>query len=110
MSGQFEFNDEYLLYIAKNLTTCKYGTFFFNNEFERQNSQIRDNTVSIFADIHLKKDKEFRNPYYVGSKYLARLTRIPVTAHHKLRVWKEFYYRYQFDFDLISVNNRQHAL
>jgi hypothetical protein len=32
MSGQFEFNDDYILYLAKNLCTCKFGTFFFNNE------------------------------------------------------------------------------
>ena len=74
MSGQFEFNADYLLFLAKNLYSCKYGTWFFNCEFERQTSRIRENTLSIFTEVELKKDKEFRNPYYVGAKFLSRLT------------------------------------
>jgi hypothetical protein len=94
MSGQFEFNVDYILFLAKSLYSCKYGTWFYNCEFERQNSQIRENTISVFTEAQLKKDKEFKNPYFVGLKFMTRLTRIPVTDYFKLRVWKEFYYRY----------------
>jgi hypothetical protein len=50
--------------------------------------------MSVFTEAHLKKDKEFKNPYFVGLKFMTRLTRIPVTDYFKLRVWKEYYYRY----------------
>ena len=56
--------------------------------------------------MELKKDKEFRNAYYVGPKFLTRLTQIPVTDYFKLRVWKEYFYCYQFDFDLLYCKSK----
>ena len=96
-----------MLFLAKHLYSCKYGTWFYNCEFERQHSKLRENTLSIFTEVELKKDTEFRNPYYVGARFLSRLTQIPVTDYYKLRVWKEYFYCYQFDFDLICCKSRK---
>ena len=34
MSGQFEFNDRLLTFLAEEVYNCKYGNFLFNCEFE----------------------------------------------------------------------------
>lgn len=35
-SKVFEFNEKLLLTIVNNMYTCQFGTFLYNNEFERE--------------------------------------------------------------------------
>lgn len=53
MSGQFEFNDKLLVFLAEELYNCKYGDFFFNCEQERIRNELRDKTFTIWFTIDL---------------------------------------------------------
>ena len=77
MSGQFEFNDKLLVFIAEEVYNCKYGDFFFNSEQERLKNELRDKTFTIWFTIDLHKEF-FKNPTYVGLKNAKRVTQLPV--------------------------------
>ncbi len=94
MSCQFEFNSEMLLFLAEHLYSCKYGTFFYNSEIERLSKRLRTETVSIWLEINLRRDTDFKNPYFNPIQQLTTITRIPVTCFYKLRVWKEYFFRF----------------
>jgi len=66
MPSEFEFNSDMLLFIADNVHTCKYGTFFFNSEAERNEKNLRENTISIWMEIDLSFKKSFTNPYFIS--------------------------------------------
>ena len=36
----FEFNEKFLFTILSSMYTCQFGTFLFNNEFEREKNVI----------------------------------------------------------------------
>ncbi len=66
MSTQFEFNDRLLTFIADELHSCKYGNFFYNNEYERNSMKVSEKTISIWTAVQMHKDTVFQNPNYVG--------------------------------------------
>ena len=39
-------------------------------------------------------NSDFHNHHHDPSKLKTRITRIPQTAFHRLRVWKEYFYRF----------------
>ena len=95
MSNQFEFNDKLLTFIADELHSCKYGNFFYNNEFERQQMKVSEKTISIWTVVNLYKDCEFRNPGWVGElSRMARVTSIGAFDTWDLRFWREFFSRF----------------
>ena len=51
MSSQFEFNDKLLTFLAEELHSCRYGNFFYNNEFERQQMKVAEKTISIWTVV-----------------------------------------------------------
>ena len=73
MPSEFEFNSDLLLFIADNVYTCKYGTFFFNSEAERKKERLRENTISIWMEIELSFKKSFTNPYFVSRENMSRI-------------------------------------
>ena len=93
MSGQFEFNDKLLVFIAEELYNCKYGDFFFNSEQERIRNELRDKTFTIWFTIDLQREF-FKNPAYVGMENAARVTQLPVVQIERLRYWKEYFSKY----------------
>ena len=51
MSSQFEFNDRLLAFLADELYSCKYGNFFYNNEYERQSMKVSEKTISVWTVV-----------------------------------------------------------
>jgi hypothetical protein len=45
-------------------------------------------------EVELREKTDFANAYYQGVQKMKKVTRIPQTAYYKLRLWKEFYYRF----------------
>lgn len=97
----FEFNMNLLIYIAYHLNSCKYGTFLFNSEWERNEKNAKNKTVSIWTDI-IENKSYFTNPFYIREweshdkennnkfKFL-----LPNYAYYKIRFWEEHFLRYQ---------------
>ena len=48
---EFEFNVDYLLFIAKHYNVNLFGTFMFNNEEERVKNNARETTPSVCRPI-----------------------------------------------------------
>eukprot|EP01006_Ploeotia_vitrea_P031533 TRINITY_DN63874_c0_g1_i1.p1 TRINITY_DN63874_c0_g1~~TRINITY_DN63874_c0_g1_i1.p1 ORF type:complete len:1121 (+),score=591.58 TRINITY_DN63874_c0_g1_i1:188-3364(+) len=84
----FEFNDELLAYIADHLSSCKYGTFLYDNERERVEGRVRFTTVSMWTRV-LKNVERFTNQMYEQNDHVI----VPRSDLRVLRVWP-YYYRY----------------
>lgn len=99
MPAMFEFNVKMLKYIAKEIYTCKYGTFLCNNQRERLQYKLNEKTVSMWTFINHFASK-YTNPYYVapapGQPY-HRISRIPTASYFDLTVWKGLYLRFSLD-------------
>ena len=91
MSCQFEFNDYLIKFLADELHSCKYGNFFYNNDFERQQMKVAEKTISVWTVVHLHKDCEFRNPNFIGTSKQSRITSIQRYDSYDIRFWKEFF-------------------
>ena len=76
MSSQFEFSDRLITFLADELHSCRYGNFFYNNEFERSQMKVAEKTISIWTVIQMHKEEVFRNPSFAGEQRMSRITSI----------------------------------
>jgi hypothetical protein len=89
----FEFNMDFLLFLAYHLNSCKYGTFLYNNEQERKIHESGKKTVSLWTDIlEMGNRKYFLNPFYEVENRVNLI--LPKVSYHKLRLWEEHFLRY----------------
>lgn len=59
----FEFNEKFLLELAKNVDSNIYGTFMTNNVQESISIKAKEKTISIWS--HIRANIElYKNPYY----------------------------------------------
>ena len=79
-----------MLTLADELNSCKYGTFLFNSEFDREFYRVFKKTVSIWEDIEMKRD-EFVDPIFkaveTGEVFY------PEISSRNIKLWEEFYCR-----------------
>jgi myotubularin-related protein 1/2 len=47
----FEFNERFLLFLADNVYSCRFGTFLFNSCKERREHDVHNRTVSIWTHV-----------------------------------------------------------
>ena len=88
----FEFNMKFLIYIANNINSGKYGTFLYNNEKERDEKEARTKTMSIWTDM-LKNINEYMNPFY-EKRTQEEYFFVPLFSSHKIRMWEEFFMQF----------------
>ena len=86
---KFEFNLNLLTFIAEEVYNGKYGTFLFNNEYEREKYKAKKNTVSIWSEV-LKNKKEFLNPIYNKNND----NEIYIN-YKKIKLWNEYFYKFE---------------
>ena len=91
MSSQFEFNDSLLTFLADELHSCKYGNFFFNNEFERMQMKVAEKSISVWTVVELHKDTLFRNPAFNIAKKAQQVTSIGHFDSWNIRFWREYF-------------------
>lgn len=60
---RFEFSERFLRRLLYHLYSCQYGTFLFDNEKERMESNAQARTRSVW-DYFLCRKQEFLNPNY----------------------------------------------
>ena len=83
----FEFNEEFLLFLAKNYSINLYGTFMYNNEKERDDRNAKNLTVSVWTEI-FKDKKKYLNCYY-DEKSVKILE--PNYAYYNIKLWTKFF-------------------
>ena len=88
--AEFEFNAEYLLYIAKNYNVNLFGTFMFNNEEERVKNKGKETTPSIWTYLLNNKEK-YINPLYDSKNCKKRIT--PNYAYYSYKLWTSYFMR-----------------
>jgi len=88
----FEFNMEFLLYLADQSSNNLYGTFLFNCPQERLEKNIPFKTLSVWADIlnDADKIKNFTNPFYEKQNHFL----IPSYSPHRIRFWEEYFLKW----------------
>ena len=81
--NSFEFNEKFLLFLAKTYNLNLYGTFMFNNDKERVDSNAKFNTASVWTEI-FKDLKPYLNVYYDPNsvKILE-----PNYSYYNLKIW-----------------------
>ncbi len=85
----FEYNMEFLLFLAHHYNSCLYGTFMYNNEMERTERYTKNKTISIWSDV-FQSIKQFINPYYQPCERIL----IPNFLPYKLRFWEEYFLKH----------------
>jgi hypothetical protein len=60
---RFEFNERFLRRLLYHLYSCQYGTFLYNNEKERVETDAKTNTRSVW-EYFLARKEQFTNPKY----------------------------------------------
>jgi hypothetical protein len=87
---EFEFNVDYLLFIAKNYNVNLFGTFMFNNEEERVKNKAKETTPSVWT--YLLNNKEiYTNPLYSPNKTKKIIT--PNYAYYIYKLWTTYFMR-----------------
>jgi hypothetical protein len=87
---EFEFNVDYLLFIAKNYNVNLFGTFMFNNEEERVKNKAKETTPSVWT--YLLNNKEiYTNPLYSPNKTKKIMT--PNYAYYSYKLWTTYFMR-----------------
>ena len=91
--SEFEFNREYLLFIAKNYSVNIFGTFFFDNEKERREKHAKDNTASIWTYLlGIKSNKEKYLNLLYDKDNCAKILK-PNCGYYKYRLWTDYFMR-----------------
>ena len=88
--NEFEFNAEYLLFIAKNYNVNLFGTFMFNNEQERVKNNAKETTPSIWTYLLNNKEK-YVNPLYSSQNCNKIIT--PNYAYYSYKLWTSYFMR-----------------
>eukprot|EP00912_Choanoflagellata_sp_UC4_P002267 UC4_evm2s1434 len=84
----FEFNEDFLLTILEHLYSCYFGTFLFDNEFERVKEEVSTKTLSLWDYINTNRSS-YRNVFYVQEDYQNQLR--PLATLRKLKIWTNYY-------------------
>ena len=58
--------------------------------------KVSERSLNVWTVVRLSKAKEFTNPNWVGEiDLMRRIMNVAETEHWKMRVWKEYFYRFQ---------------
>ena len=87
---EFEFNVDYLLFIAKHYNINLFGTFMFNNEEERVKNNARETTPSVWTYLLNNKDK-YVNPLYSSNNCKKIIS--PNYAYYSYKLWTSYFMR-----------------
>ena len=85
----FEFNSNLLLFLCKEIFSNKYGTFLNNCQRDIIINKTRENTISIWSDIFLEKNK------YINDNYKELNEAILIKGELQyLSIWNDYFFQY----------------
>jgi myotubularin-related protein 9 len=63
--SSFEFNQEFLIFIAEHAYASEFGSFLGNNEREKADNKVKERTASLWSYVnHPKILAAYMNPIY----------------------------------------------
>ncbi|PYH94999.1 protein phosphatase [Aspergillus ellipticus CBS 707.79] len=106
---RFEFNERFLRRLLYHLYSCQFGTFLFNNEKERVESNAKGRTRSVW-DYFLARKEQFLNPQYDAQidDHRRGKERLIFPQVKQVRWWSEAFGR--TDAEMNGVSPRQAEL
>ena len=85
----FEFNCNLLLFLCKEIFSNKYGTFLNNCQKDIMIYKIKENTISIWSDVILEKNK------YINDNYKELNEAILIKGELQyLSIWNDYFFQY----------------
>ncbi|XP_074604434.1 phosphatidylinositol-3-phosphate phosphatase [Brevipalpus obovatus] len=105
----FQFNERFLITILDHLYSCCFGTFLCKSELERNMTDIKNKTVSLWSYINSNLQK-FINPLY-SSRSHGQVV-LPAASNRRIQVWQRYYCRWNLSHrsDLDSFYEKQEEL
>ena len=85
--NSFEFNEKFLLFLARNYSLNLYGTFMFNNDKHRKDNNAQERTCSVWTEIYRNIDP-YMNIYY--SPNSVKILK-PNFAYYNIKLWTAFF-------------------
>ncbi|XP_026677943.1 myotubularin-related protein 2-like [Diaphorina citri] len=85
----FEFNEHFLITILDHLYSCRFGTFLFNSDRERNQENMKQRTVSLWSYINSSLDL-YKNPLYFPQLHVLE----PIASMRHIKLWKGLYCRW----------------
>jgi len=85
--NSFEFNEDFLLFLAKNYNLNLYGTFMFNNDKHRRDNNAKEKTISVWTEIY-RNYEPYLNIYY--SPNSVKILK-PNFAYYNIKLWTSFF-------------------
>ncbi|CAI5726515.1 unnamed protein product [Hyaloperonospora brassicae] len=86
-----EFNESFLLTLADHVYSCKFGTFMFDCERQRNDFFAKHRVFSIWSEVNSHSDR-FVNPMYAPSEHVTLLS--PSTLSKNIKLWKGYFCRW----------------
>ena len=86
---KFQFNVNFLCFVAYHTYTCKFGTFLLDNEKYRVQNKLFEKTESIWTYVNDNVDK-FINPFFDGSEDILDIKSDQIS----LKFWKEYFLKW----------------
>ena len=91
---EFEYNFDFLVFLAKECLNGRYGTFLFNNDYERHIYYAHKYTVSVW-DYVKENEMQFINPIYNNNNEDNNKS-IELTFNpKKICFWRDYFLRYE---------------
>ncbi|CAG0892236.1 unnamed protein product [Cyprideis torosa] len=87
----FEFNQDFLISILDHLYSCRFGTFLYNSEMERNREDVRRRTHSLWSFLNHDLN-QYRNPLY--NSFAQNVAIFPQASMRHMKVWKGYYCRW----------------
>ena len=85
--NSFEFNEKFLLFLAKVHNLNLYGTFMYNNDRERTLNNAKEKTVSVWTEIYRNVDPYLNIYYDPNSVKILE----PNFAYYNIKLWTAFF-------------------
>ena len=87
--ASFQFNSNLLIFLLDALYSCQFGNFLCDNEKEREDAGVQQETTSIWTYIMLNQS-EFINVFYRPNPHVL----IPNCSRARMVFWSEYYLRW----------------
>jgi len=98
----FQYNEAFLIALSNNVYSCQFGTFFCNNDKEREEKGVKRGTISLWSYLN-SNAVEFLNPFYL-EKEAGVITK--VSSVQNLQLWTSYFLRWRPDLS----NNQTEAM
>lgn len=89
----FEFSSAFLVTIMEHVFSCRFGTFLFNCEKDRQSGDVDRRTLSLWVYMNKHRDPAWYNPLFRPTA--ERVVLFPRTEVAALSFWTDYYGRWR---------------